>query len=86
LGALTAKLKALRLGDVAIRRNPLYYAGARRELRALDDAGLAGRRDWARKRLGEVLWCARRTGYGRRVGGTGELAAWPLLDKSAVRA
>jgi phenylacetate-CoA ligase len=86
LGALTAKLKALRLGDVAIRRNPLYYAGARRELRALEDAGLAGRRDWARKRLGEVLWCARRTGYGRRVGGTGELAAWPLLDKPAVRA
>jgi phenylacetate-CoA ligase len=79
-------LKTLRLGEVAIRRNPLLYAQARDQLRALERAPADERRQWNREQLAEVLWCARRTAYGRRVGGTRELAAWPLLDKESVRA
>jgi phenylacetate-CoA ligase len=78
-------LKTLRLGEVAIRRNPLLYAQARDQLRALQRAPADERRRWNCRQLAEVLWCARRTAYGRRVGGTREIASWPLLDKSVVR-
>ena len=36
-------------------------------------------------RLRTVLAAAARTPYGRRVGGSDDLSAWPLLDKEAVR-
>lgn len=72
---LALKLKSLRLGDLAVRRNPLFYAWARRQLEAPD--GL---------QLKRILWTARRTAYGRRARRGDELASWPLLDKEAVRA
>jgi phenylacetate-CoA ligase len=73
---LALKLKSLRLGDIAVRRNPLFYAWARRQLDA-PDPGQLERMLW---------WASRRTGYGRRVRGAEDLASWPLLDKETVRA
>ena len=72
---IALKLKTLRLGDLAVRRNPLLYAWARRQLGSPDEA-----------QLGRILWLARRTGYGKRVPRAGDLASWPLLDKETVRA
>lgn len=84
--ALVKRLKLLQVGDTAVRRNPLYYADAQRQLEHLDQAGLNERRNWTRTRLGEVLWAASRTGYGLIVRGGRDLASWPLLNKSQVRA
>jgi phenylacetate-CoA ligase len=82
---LVKKLKTLRIGDVAIRRNPVFYASVNDELRALDRADLDARREWTRERTRETLSFAARSKYGRRVGGTAELDRWPLLEKSSVR-
>jgi phenylacetate-CoA ligase len=74
------------LTDALIRRNPFFYPGARERLHALQRQSLAARRDWVRNKLRQVLQAARRTPYGRRVGGGAALGSWPLLEKSAVRA
>jgi phenylacetate-CoA ligase len=83
--AFVKKLKTLRIGDVAIRRNPVYYASVTDELRALERADLAARREWTRSRTAEVLSFAARSPYGQRLGRRTELEQWPLLDKSSVR-
>ena len=83
---IAQKLKLLRFGDLAVRRNPLYYSAARERLDALERAPLEERRAWTARQLAEVLWAARRTAYGKRVRGTRDLASWPRLDKAAVRA
>jgi phenylacetate-CoA ligase len=83
---LAQKLKLLRFGDLAVRRNPLYYSAARERLEAMQRAGLDERRAWTARQLAEVLWAARHTGYGKRVRGTRDLASWPLLEKADVRA
>jgi phenylacetate-CoA ligase len=75
----TDRLKRLNLGDALIRRNPLFYRAARARLSA-------PRPDWLKQRLEKVLRAARRTPYGRRVGGGGQLASWPMLEKTALRA
>jgi phenylacetate-CoA ligase len=72
---IALKLKSLRLGDLAVRRNPLLYAWARRQLEAPDP-----------KQLSRILWTARRTPYGKRVQGAETLDSWPLLEKETVRA
>jgi phenylacetate-CoA ligase len=82
---LAQKLKLLRVGDLAVRRNPLYYGAARERLDELEHANLEERRAWTGRQLAEVLWAARLTAYGKRVRGARELASWPLLEKSAVR-
>lgn len=84
--ALVKKLKLLQVGDTAVRRNPLYYADAQRELERLERAGFNERRQWTRDRLGELLWPASRCGYGLIVRGGGDIASWPLLTKAEVRA
>ncbi|MET0534719.1 MAG: hypothetical protein ABW171_10890 [Steroidobacter sp.] len=84
--ALVKKLKLLQVGDTAVRRNPLFYADAQRELEHLDQAGFDERRRWTLTRLSEVLWPASRSGYGRIVRGGGDIASWPLLTKGQVRA
>lgn len=84
--AFVRKLKTLRLGDVAIRRNPVFYASVSEQLRALERADLAGRREWTRTRAIEALSFAARSAYGRRLGRPAELDRWPLLEKSSVRA
>jgi len=83
--ALVKKLKTLRIGDVAIRRNPVFYASVSDELRALDRADLDTRREWTRARAREALSFAARSTYGRRLGRPAELEQWPLLEKSSVR-
>ena len=84
--ALVKKVKLLQVGDAAVRRNPLFYADAQRQLSHLEPADLNERRNWTQARLSGVLWSASRTGYGRAVRGGENLASWPLLDKSQVRA
>lgn len=84
--ALVKKLKLLQVGDTAVRRNPLFYADAQRELERLERGGCSERRQWTRDRLSEVLWSASRSGYGLTVRGGREIASWPLLTKAEVRA
>lgn len=84
--ALVQKLKLMQVGDAAVRRNPLFYADAQRQLERLEHADFAHRRQWTFTRLSEVLWPASRTGYGLMVRGGGDIASWPLLAKSQVRA
>lgn len=81
---LTKALKSLRLGDIAVRRSPLFYPEARAALRCVEAGDAAVRRDWTGGRLAEVLRLAARTPYGRRIGGGESLAGWPLLEKAAV--
>jgi len=69
---ITQKLKALRLGDVAIRRNPLFYFQARELLRLFEQADLEQRRLLTRARLAETLRRAAATPYGRSHGD------WPM--------
>ncbi len=83
--ALVKKLKQLQVGDTAVRRNPLFYADAQRELERLERASFDERRNWTRDRLSEVLWPASRCGYGMVVRGGRDIASWPLLTKSQVR-
>lgn len=58
--ALVKKLKTLRIGDMAIRRNPVFYASVTDELRALDRADFDARREWTRERTREALSFAAR--------------------------
>lgn len=82
---LVQKLKLLQVGDTAVRRNPLFYADAQRDLERLEQAGLQERRKWTAARLSEVLWPASRTDYGLFVRGGRDIASWPLLTRSQVR-
>ena len=82
---LTESLKLLRFGDVAVRRNPLFYADARKILDEFERADLEQRDAWTHKHLESVLWSARRSPYGSRVKGTRDLESWPLLRKDAVQ-
>ncbi len=84
--ALVKKLKRWSIGDLAVRRNPIFYDDAHRVLEELTDASLARRREWTLARLGEVLTVAARTPYGRQVRATAQLDTWPLLTKDRVRA
>lgn len=82
---LTKLVKLLKVGDLAVRRNPLFYNEAASAFAQLDAADLSARRQWTHARLQEVLWTARRTAYGRRVHGNETLSSWPLLAKDEVR-
>jgi phenylacetate-CoA ligase len=73
------------LGQSLIRRNPFYYDGARALLERGDSMDLAQRREWSEARLRRTLDIARRTDYGRRVGGGATLDTWPLLEKESLR-
>jgi phenylacetate-CoA ligase len=78
-------LKRHVLGELLVRRNPLYYSAARRHLTALEASGFEERRAWTHERLREVLHAARGSRYGREVGGTLEPESWPLLEKETLR-
>ena len=58
---LTKLIKLLKVGDLAVRRNPLFYNEVSNAFTAADAADLAGQREWTRARLHEVLWNARRS-------------------------
>ena len=85
MARLTESLKLLRFGDVAVRRNPLFYAHARKTLDEFERADLEQRDAWTRKHLEGVLWSARRSPYGRRLKDTRDLEGWPYLRKDAVQ-
>jgi phenylacetate-CoA ligase len=84
--ALAKKLKLWSIGDMAIRRNPVFYEDARQVLVRLEGASMAQRRAWTQARLSEVLAVAARTPYGRELRATSQLRTWPLLTKDQVRA
>ena len=83
--AFVKKLKTMRIGDAAIRRNPVFYTSVSDELQALERADLEERREWTAARTHEKLSFAARSAYGRRLRGPTELEQWPLLEKSSVR-
>ena len=80
-----AQVKRTSLGDALVRRMHFYYLPALRVFRQLTHAGLEERKAFAQMRLAQVLARARKTTYGRQVGRTTELEAWPFLGKDAVR-
>jgi len=82
---LDDQLKRLELGERFVRRNPLYYGAIHRQLAQLEQAGIEQRKQWTQARLRKILQFAARTPYGKSVGGTDDIASWPLLDKSKVR-
>jgi phenylacetate-CoA ligase len=78
-------LKESRLGDLAVRRNPLYYTALVRELQYVGSLDVDQRRAWTLARLDKVLQGASKTPYGQAVGATRKLDSWPLLAKERVR-
>jgi phenylacetate-CoA ligase len=83
--AFAARLKRLRVGDVLVRRNPIWYGRALRRFDALERASLDERRAWTERRLSKVLSAARATEWGRRSGAPASLGDWPVLEKEEVR-
>lgn len=82
---LADSLKFLKLGDIAVRRNPWFYADAADVLSRLEHADPIRRREWTRKRLEEVLWAARRSRYAQRIHANTDIRSWPLLTKREVQ-
>ena len=83
--ALDNQLKRFELGERLVRRNPIFYATTHRQLAQLERERLDRRKAWTEARLRRVLAIAASTPYGRSVGGTADLATWPLLNKEAGR-
>jgi phenylacetate-CoA ligase len=78
-------LREFRLGDLAVRRNPLYYTALAREFQYVGSLDVDQRRVWTLARLDKVLRGASKTPYGHAVGATPKLESWPLLVKERVR-
>lgn len=85
LKSLSAKLKGQLLGDLLLRRHPLFYPAARELFDRLEDATLEQRKQFTMQRMRKVLQAASRTRYGRQMAGAEHFTDWPLLEKSAVR-
>jgi phenylacetate-CoA ligase len=83
--AFVDRLKRHVVGDRLVRRNPFYYERFRRLLTRLERADVGERREWTREQLERTLAAARRTEYGRSVGGGHALGDWPLLQKELLR-
>jgi phenylacetate-CoA ligase len=73
------------LGPSLIRRNPFFYENARETIEQVEAMDLAQRRAWSEERLQHALACARKTRYGRSVGGGHTIDTWPLLEKERLR-
>lgn len=82
---LIARLKRFDLSDRLLRRHPLHYPRARRELESFDRLEGEARRRWQHQRLRRLLEAAGRSEYGRRLGSPSYLGDWPILEKEAVR-
>lgn len=85
LKKLSAILKSQTLGDLLLRRNPLFYPAALRLFERLEAATLEERKRFTQERLRRVLRAASRTRYGRQIGAGESIAGWPLLEKPSVR-
>ena len=73
------------LGQSLIRRNPYYYDRSCAALGQGEGAGFEQRLAWSDAQVRRTLALTQRTGYGRSVRGSLELASWPLLDKENLR-
>jgi phenylacetate-CoA ligase len=82
---LIARLKRFDLSDRLLRRHPLHYPRARRELAAFDRLEGEARRDWQHRKVRRLLAAAGRSQYGRQLGSPLHLGDWPILEKDAVR-
>ena len=82
---LIARLKRLDFSDRLLRRHPLYYPRARRELDAYERLDQEARRDWQHQAVRRLLQAAGRSEYGRKLGSPRYLGDWPILEKDAVR-
>lgn len=82
---LIARLKRFDLADRLLRRHPLYYARARRELEEFDRLDGDARRNWQHRKVRRLLEAAGRSDYGRQLGSPRYLGDWPILEKDAVR-
>ncbi len=83
---LIARLKRFGLSDRLLRRHPLHYPRARRELEAFDCLDNEARRRWQHQRVRRLLEAAGRSEYGRQLRSPRYLGDWPILEKDAVRA
>ena len=82
---LIARLKRFDFADRLLRRHPLYYSRAQRELEAFTRLDGEGRRDWQHRKVRALLEAAGRSEYGRQLGSPRYLGDWPILEKDAVR-
>jgi phenylacetate-CoA ligase len=83
---IAASLKGRVLGDVLVRRNPLYYKRAITTIESLESAGLDERKEFAAKRMQTVLAYAKRTAYGRAsLADAQSIDDCPFLEKEALR-
>lgn len=82
---LIARLKRIGFADRLLRRHPLYYPRAQRDLKEFDRLGTEARREWQHRRLRRLLEAAGRSEYGRQLGAPRFLGDWPILEKDAVR-
>ena len=82
---LISRLKRFDLSDRLLRRHPLYYSRARRELEAFTRLDGEARRDWQHRKVRDLLAAAGRSGYGRQLGSPRYLGDWPILEKDTVR-
>ena len=82
---LIARLKRFDLSDRLLRRHPLHYPRARRELEAFDRLDGEARRQWLHRKMRCLLEAAGRSEYGRKLGSPLYLGDWPILEKDAVR-
>jgi phenylacetate-CoA ligase len=85
LSFVVDRLKRHVVGDSFVRRNPFYYGRWHRALEYLEQQDLESRRAWGNAHLARTLAAARRTEYGKVVGGTDDLGTWPLMDKELLR-
>ncbi len=82
---LAANLKEKTLGDLLIRRNPLYYRPALSAYDRLTRASLDERKSYAQKMLARTLAKAAKSVYGRKGGWGRDIRDWPILEKDQVR-
>ena len=82
---LIARLKRFELADRLLRRHPLYYSQARRELEAFERLDGEARRQWQHRQVRHLLAAAGRSEYGRGLGSPRYLGDWPILEKDPVR-
>lgn len=85
LKSLSAKLKEQLLGDLLLRRHPLFYPAMQDLFDRLEDATLEQRKQFTMQQVRKVLQAASRTRYGRQMTGAEHITDWPLLEKLAVR-
>jgi phenylacetate-CoA ligase len=84
LVSLAAKAKKTRLLDVPVRYNPIARAAVFRAIRRGETPDIEARRALSQDLTARIVAAARRSEYGNQFGP--DIAAWPVLPKSLIRA